>query len=285
MEHLPVLLAETIAGLRLRQDLTIVDCTFGGGGHAAAIARQVHQVIALDQDGNVPAYAQTVLAAQPNIKLFRANFARLAEIISEPVDGFVFDLGVSSFQLDLPERGFSWRQECALDMRMDTRGALTAADIVNQYSEEDLADLIYNYGEERHARRIARQICTQRRRDKIQTSAQLKTIILRSVSGKHAARTASLSRVFQALRIAVNDELNILSPALNAAINLLKPGGRIAVISFHSLEDRLVKNTLRSAAQNNVLTLVNKKPLTASAAERQNNPRARSAKLRLGEKI
>ncbi|GBR72605.1 16S rRNA (cytosine(1402)-N(4))-methyltransferase [Candidatus Termititenax aidoneus] len=284
MSHTPVLLQEILAGLNLRSGQTIVDCTFGGGGHAAALARQVRQVLAFDRDPNAPNYAADILAANPNIKLVPDNFSRLAEYIIAPVDGFVFDLGVSSFHLDLPERGFSWRQDCALDMRMDTRQALTAEKIVNQYAEKELADIIYNYGEEKYSRRIAKNILAARQKNKITTSAQLKEIILRSVSGNYTAKNISLARVFQALRIAVNDELNILAGALTQAADLLKTGGRLAVISFHSLEDRIVKNVFRDLQQKNILTLLAKKPLRPSAVEIQNNPRARSAKLRLGEK-
>ncbi|MDR1324094.1 MAG: 16S rRNA (cytosine(1402)-N(4))-methyltransferase RsmH [Candidatus Margulisbacteria bacterium] len=284
MNHTPVLPQEILSGLNLRAGQTIVDCTFGGGGHAAAIAKQVRQVLAFDQDPNAPNYAADILTANSNIKLIPDNFSRLAEYITAPVDGFVFDLGVSSFQLDLPERGFSWRQDCALDMRMDTRQDLTAEKIVNQYAEKELAAIIYNYGEEKYSRRIAKNILAARQKNKITTSAQLKEIILRSVFGNYTAKNASLARVFQALRIAVNDELNILAGALIQAVDLLKTGGRLAVISFHSLEDRIVKNVFRDLQQKNILTLPIKKPLRPGLAEIQNNPRARSAKLRLGEK-
>ncbi|MDR2428480.1 MAG: 16S rRNA (cytosine(1402)-N(4))-methyltransferase RsmH [Candidatus Margulisbacteria bacterium] len=284
MSHTPVLLQETLTGLNLRAGQTIVDCTFGGGGHAAAIAGQVRQVFAFDQDHHVSNYAADILAANPNIKLIPANFSQLAKYIAAPVDGFVFDLGVSSFQLDLPERGFSWRQDCPLDMRMDTRQTLTAEKIVNQYAEKELADLIYNYGEEKHSRRIAKNILAARQKKPLTTSGQLKAIILRGVSGSYLARNAALARVFQALRIAVNDELNILAGALTSAAGLLKSGGRLAVISFHSLEDRSVKNVFKDLQKKGIFTILTKKPLRPGAAELQNNPRARSAKLRLGEK-
>ncbi|MDR1997574.1 MAG: 16S rRNA (cytosine(1402)-N(4))-methyltransferase RsmH [Candidatus Margulisbacteria bacterium] len=291
MEHIPVLLTEVLAGLNLRSGLTVVDCTLGGGGHAAAIARSVGargRVIAFDQDPCAREYARQALTQNTNIELIQENFCSLAGALAarqiNSADGFLFDLGVSSFQLDDPARGFSWRQDCALDMRMDPANPLTAAEIVNQYSQTALADIIYQYGEERQARRVARNICLARAKTQITSSGQLKAIILRSVSGSYAARTAAISRVFQALRIAVNQELAILDAALSAAAGLLRPGGRIAVISFHSLEDRIVKNTFRRLKTQGVLELVAKKPLTAGAAERENNPRARSAKLRLGAK-
>jgi 16S rRNA (cytosine1402-N4)-methyltransferase len=284
MSHTPVLLREILTGLNLRAGQTIADCTFGGGGHAAAIAPQVRQVLAFDQDPHAPNYAADILAANPNIQLISSNFSRLAEYIAAPVDGFVFDLGVSSFQLDRPERGFSWRQDCALDMRMDTRQTLTAEKIVNHYAEKELADIIYNYGEEKRSRRIAKNILAARQKKPLTSSAQLKEIILRSVSGSYAAKNTALARVFQALRIAVNDELNILAGALISAASLLKTGGRLAVISFHSLEDRIVKNVFKDLQRKNIFTILTKKPLRPDAAEIQNNPRARSAKLRLGEK-
>ncbi|MDR1453073.1 MAG: 16S rRNA (cytosine(1402)-N(4))-methyltransferase RsmH [Candidatus Margulisbacteria bacterium] len=284
MSHTPVLLQEILTGLNLQAGQTIVDCTFGGGGHAAAIARQVRQVLAFDQDPNVPNYAADILAANPNIKLISGNFSRLATDLTTPVDGCVFDLGVSSFQLDRPERGFSWRQDCALDMRMDTRQALTAEEIVNHYPEKELADLIYNYGEEKHSRRIAKNILAARQKKRITTSAQLKALILRGVFGSYTAKNAALARVFQALRIAVNGELDILAGALTSAADLLKTGGRLAVISFHSLEDRIVKTVFKDLQKKNTFTILTKKPLRPGAAERQDNPRARSAKLRLGEK-
>lgn len=284
MSHTPVLLQEILTGLNLRAEQTIVDCTFGGGGHAAAIAGQVHQVFAFDQDPHVPNYAADILAANPNIKLISSNFSQLAKYITAPVDGFVFDLGVSSFQLDRAERGFSWRQDCALDMRMDPRRPLTAEKIVNQYAEKELADLIYNYGEEKYSRRIARNILAARQKKPFTTSGQLKEIVWRSISGSYTAKTAALARVFQALRIAVNDELNILAGALAGAADLLKTGGRLAVISFHSLEDRIVKTVFKDLQKKGIFTILTKKPLRPSAVETQNNPRSRSAKLRLGEK-
>ena len=289
MGHIPVLLTEVADGLNLRNGAIIVDCTFGGGGHSTAIAQAIGtqgRIIALDQDPAVREYAAPVLNTYPYIELVQKNFSELTEVLKErgisAVDGMVFDLGISSFQIDEPERGFSWQQDCPLDMRMNTNKALTAADIVNQSRESDLADTIYRYGEERYSRRIAKNICLTRQKDRITTSGQLKTIILRSVTGSYAAKNASISRVFQALRIAVNDELGILENSLRGAVALLKPGGRLAVISFHSLEDRIVKNTFR--ALKSCLTSLTKKPLTAGAAELKNNPRARSAKLRIGEK-
>ena len=290
MSHIPVLPAETIEALNLRPGLVIADCTLGGGGHAASIAERIGasgQIYAFDRDPRAREYAAAALQSA-NIELIPRNFCELtAELRKRGVtelDGALFDLGVSSFQLDDPERGFSFQTDCPLDMRMDPAQPLTAARVVNQYRETELADIIYRYGEEHRARRIARQICACRTKHPLQTSGQLKTIILRAAPGSYASRTTTLARVFQALRIEVNTELDILAGALRDAATLLKPGGRLAVIAFHSLEDRIVKNTMRELAQANLLTLVNKKPLTAGAAELQNNPRARSAKLRIGQK-
>lgn len=289
MGHIPVMLTEVLSGLAPRRGDTIVDCTFGGGGHSSAIAECIGaegRIIAFDQDPKVREYAAPVLEKYPNIELVQKNFCNLTAVLNERgisnIDGIVFDLGISSFQIDRPERGFSWQQDCALDMRMNPDNSITAAQIVNTYGEKELADLIYNYGEERHSRRIARQICLTRNKHPINTSTELKNIISRSVSGSYSARNASISRVFQALRIAVNDELGILENSLRGAVEMLKSGGRLAVISFHSLEDRIVKNTFRDLKSE--LTILTKKPLTAGAEELKNNPRARSAKLRIGEK-
>ena len=291
MAHLPVLLAEVVAGLALRPGMLIVDCTCGGGGHSAAIARQIGaqgRLLALDRDPLVSEYARAVLAEHPNIELCPQNFCHLPEVLAArqipAVDGILIDLGVSSFQIDDPGRGFSWQKDCPLDMRMDTRREQTAADLLAAAAESELADLIYKYGEERHSRRIARLICLARKETKLTASGQLKTIVWRAAGGSYAAKTASVARVFQALRIAVNDELNVLEKSLAKLVSCLKPGGRIAVISFHSLEDRIVKNTFRELQKQNSLTLLSKKPLTAGTAELKNNPRARSAKLRIGAK-
>lgn len=291
MTHLAVLPAEVIAGLALQPGMTIVDCTLGGGGHSAAIAQCIGEqgrIIALDQDPLVCEYAKTVLTQYPQIELAQQNFCHLPKVLAEKkisaVDGILLDLGVSSFQIDDPQRGFSWQKDCPLDMRMNRQNQLTAAELLNNTPESELADIIYKYGEERYSRRIARSICLAREKNKLTASGQLRDIVWRAAQGNYAAKTASLARVFQALRIAVNDELNILEKNLSNIISFLKPGGRIAVISFHSLEDRIVKNIFRELQKQNILTLVNKKPITAEAQELKNNPRARSAKLRVGEK-
>lgn len=288
--HIPVLLAEVLSGLNLRPGMIIADCTMGGGGHSAAIAEKIGargRIIAIDRDQRARQYAAGVLDRYPNIEFVRSNFSDLGKALAakniQALDGALFDLGVSSFQLDILERGFSWKTDCPLDMRMEA-GGLTAAEIVNTYTEKELADLIYVYSGERYSRRIARNICAERRQNSLNSSAQLRKIIMRSASGGYSTRTASLARVFQALRIEVNQELAVIEQALTAAANYLKPDGRLAVISFHSLEDRLVKNTFRGLQKQNVLRIITKKPLTAGAAEIKNNPRARSAKLRLGAK-
>jgi 16S rRNA (cytosine1402-N4)-methyltransferase len=240
--------------------------------------------------------------------LVQSNFNRLDEIARvegfESVDGVLLDLGVSSMQLDTPERGFSFRAEGPLDMRLDPRGGETAADLVNTLPEGALADLIYKYGEEPASRRIARRIVEARERAPIETTSELEEIVYRALGGKVAGRTRSpihpATKTFQALRIAVNRELEVLEQGLDAAVKVLKPGGRLAVISFHSLEDRVVKLFIRQEQKGCIcppeypqcicgrtptLRTINSKPLEPSAEEQRRNPRSRSARLRVAERI
>ena len=302
--HVPVLSREVVEGLAVQPGEQYLDATVGGGGHSALIlaAAPAVRLTALDRDGVAIAAARTSLAPyDPQVQFWQGNFADYdpGEV---RFDGILADLGVSSAQLDIPERGFSFRHTADLDMRMDRRQSLTAAEIVNHWDVTQLADLFYRYGEERFSRRIARRIVEQR---PFQTTTELANAIARSLpshskaAGKSANRSASKSRgksgkaskathrlhpatrVFQALRIAVNQELASLETFLDNAPNWLKPGGRIALISFHSLEDRLVKHRLRDRPDLKILT---KKPIQAQAEEQKQNPRSRSAKLRLAEK-
>lgn len=306
--HIPVLLNETIEGLSIKPWGTYVDCTLGGGGHAAAIAAKLDSrglLIGIDQDEDAVAAASGRLESfLPEIRVVKSNFSQLDSILQHlsvtKVDGFLADLGVSSFQLDNPERGFSYQQDAPLDMRMDKSGELTAGDIVNQYEEGEIARIIWEYGEEKWAKRIASFIADQRRREPIQTTGELVKVIKAAVpakarrTGPHPAR-----RVFQALRIAVNDEMGVLSHVLHTMVKFLAPGGRICIISFHSLEDRIVKDCFREYSRGCTcppdfpqcvcgktakLKVITRKPIEASDQEKEANPRARSAKLRIGEK-
>ncbi len=279
--HQPVMLSEALDLLNVQPGGVYVDATFGGGGHTQGIVERGGQVLALDQDPDAHKRAERLGGVA--IRFVRDNFRNLEAVLASQglpsVNGILADLGVSSFHFDDPTRGFSYQHEGPLDMRMAGEG-LTAADVVNELAEEELAGIIWRYGEERQSRRIARAIARAREEEPITTTTQLAEIVRRAVGhrrGGHPAR-----KTFQALRIYVNDELGALEDLLEASGRVLAPGGRLVVISFHSLEDRIVKHFLRDDPRFRVLT---KKPLTASAAERERNPRSRSAKLRAGERI
>lgn len=280
-DHVPVLVRELVEGLAIRPGGHYLDATVGAGGHSRSIlaAADDVRVTAIDRDDCALATAAANLAPWiDRVEFWQGNFAEFQS--DRPFDGIIADLGVSSGQLDFPERGFSFRQTAPLDMRMDRRQSLTAAEIVNHWQERELADLIYEYGEERYSRRIARQIVRQR---PLQTTTELAEAIARSVPPPYRyAKIHPATRTFQALRIAVNQELASLKTFLNKASGLLEPGGRIGVISFHSLEDRAVKHHFREASQLRVLT---KKPIVPQAEERSKNPRSRSAKLRFVERL
>jgi len=295
--HIPVMLDEVLASLMPIEDALIVDCTFGAGGYSRALMEAGARVIALDRDPDAIAAGQ-VLARQygEKLQLVHAPFSQLSATVHEPVDAIVFDIGVSSMQIDEGSRGFSFQREGPLDMRMSHEG-ISAADIVNQYEVEDLVRIFRQYGEERHSSRIARMIAKKREQKPFTRTLELAQAIEALIPrhyGVHAIHPAT--RVFQALRIAVNDELGELTAGLNAAEELLKPDGRLVVVSFHSLEDRIVKSFFadrcRQAAPSRYLplpqqpkpsfTLLFKGAKTASEAEKAKNPRARSAKLRAG---
>ena len=306
--HVSVLPKETLEALQIRPDGIYVDCTLGGAGHAGRIAAQLSPagcLIGIDQDETAIAAAQERLSsAACRVSLVRDNFRHLSEILAAEgvagADGIVFDLGISSPQIDTAERGFSYMQDAPLDMRMDRRAARSAHTVVNEYTADELTEIFYTYGEERWAKRIAAFIEEERRKRPIETTGELVAVIDRAVpkqvraKGGHPAK-----RVFQAIRIEVNEELAILEEALTSAAHALRPGGRLAVITFHSLEDRIVKKTLKHLAQGCIcpphtpvcicghtpeLRLIGKAQ-APSAAECAENPRARSAKLRTAEKI
>ena len=306
--HVSVLLEETVGALNVMPDGIYVDATLGGAGHARRIAAHLSEhgrLIGIDQDETAIAAAREQLAdVRCQVSLVRDNFRNLSAILAAEeipyVDGVLFDLGVSSPQIDTPERGFSYMQDAPLDMRMDQRSRLSAYDVVNAYTAEQLTEIFYTYGEERWAKRIAAFIEKERQAHPIATTGDLVAVIDRAVPKEVRARGGHpAKRVFQALRIEVNDELGILEGALTAAVDVLRIGGRLAVITFHSLEDRIVKNTLRHLAQGCIcpphtpvcvcghtpeVRLVGKAK-AAGKEECATNTRARSAKLRVAEKI
>ncbi len=280
--HVPVLSRELIEGLDIRPGGHYLDATVGGGGHTQLIlaAAPDVRVTAIDRDDDALRAAKAKLEQYGDqVQFWHGNFAEYkpGDVL---FDGIIGDLGVSSAQFDIPERGFSFRHAADLDMRMDRRQSLTAADIINQWDEKQLADAFYQYGEERLSRQIARRIVEKR---PFQTTNELADAIAHSVPRKYRyGRIHPATRVFQALRIVVNQELSSLETFLNKAPTWLKPEGRIGIISFHSLEDRIVKHSLRDSALLRVLT---KKPIIAQEQELQENPRSRSAKLRFAERV
>ncbi|MEC4985011.1 MAG: 16S rRNA (cytosine(1402)-N(4))-methyltransferase RsmH [Oscillatoria sp. PMC 1068.18] len=281
--HVPVLSRELIEWLNVRPGGDYLDATVGGGGHSELILAAFDdvRVMGIDRDESAIAAAKTKLSRYglERVQFWQGNFADYNPGKLQ-FDGIIADLGVSSAQLDIGDRGFSFQQEATLDMRMDRSQSLTAAEIVNHWDEQDLANLIYQYGEERLSRRIARRIVQER---PFQTTTKLAGAIASSVPRKYRyGRIHPATRTFQALRIAVNAELESLERFLEIAPQWLKIGGRIGIISFHSLEDRLVKHRLRDSSAFKVLT---KKPITAQPDEEAENPRSRSAKLRFAERI
>jgi 16S rRNA (cytosine1402-N4)-methyltransferase len=292
--HIPVLLEESLDYLNVQPGGVVVDATLGLGGHSAAIARRLGgsgKLICFDRDPDAMAKAQARLAAlaeelgaeMPAVRYVPKAFSEAAnEIEPGSLDGLLADFGVSSLQLDEAHRGFSFRADGPLDMRMDTRSGETAEQVVNQENEEVLADLIYEFGEERRSRRIARAIVRAR---PITTTAELAGIISAVAPPIYGEKIHPATRTFQALRIRVNNELGEIQSLLKSAGSLLKPGGRVVLISFHSLEDRLVKDAFRDAAKAGVLEVLTKKPVVATEQESLRNPRSRSAKLRAAQKV
>ena len=291
--HVPVLLKEAIEFLNVRAGGTVVDCTLGMAGHSAEIAKLLGpkgHLIGFDRDPEALELARTRLGQvseelggqAPKVTLVGEAFSSLARHV-EPtsVDGILADFGVSSLQLDEVRRGFSFMADGTLDMRMDTRQGPTAAQVVNEASERELADLIYEYGEERRSRRIARAIVRGR---PVTTTGQLARIVTSAVPAMKQDRIHPATRTFQALRIYVNRELDEIRALLEAAPTLLKPSGRLVVISFHSLEDRIAKDSLREGAHRGIWEILTKKPAVAGEEEMDRIPRSRSAKLRAAEK-
>ncbi len=305
--HKPVLLTETMELMGVREGGSYIDATVGLGGHAQALLERMGErgrLLGIDRDDQALSQATERLSAwKGQCRLEHGNFSDLKAIVErwgiERVDGVLFDLGVSSYQFDEPERGFSIQHDGPLDMRMDRSQSLTAADLVNTMKEQDLADLIWSLGEERASRRVARWIVRERDRQRIGTTGQLADLVLRAKGGRRG-RIHPATQTFQALRMAVNRELENLGAGLEAALELVKNGGRIAAITFHSLEDRVVKHffakhegrwaSLPAGGREWVGSLprvrrINRKPVTAGVEEVEQNPRARSAKLRVVEKV
>lgn len=307
--HRSVLLEECMEGLAIRPDGVYVDGTAGGAGHSSVIASRLSEkgrLIALDQDETAVRVATERLSVfGERAKVVHSNFCQLESVCQslgiDRIDGLLLDLGVSSYQLDTAERGFSYQADAPLDMRMDANNPLSAMQVVNEYSEESLKRILFEYGEERYSSRIASNIVRAREIAKIKTTGELVEIIKRSIpahakeGGHHPAK-----RSFQALRIEVNAELDVIAPAIKSAVRLLNPGGRIAIITFHSLEDRIVKQTFASlmggctcpknfpvcvCGNRPQIKSVTKKPILPSAEELEENPRSRSAKLRVAEKL
>ena len=306
--HVSVLLNECIEGLHIRPDGIYVDGTLGGAGHSSEIAKRLTtgKLIGIDRDPVALQAAGTRLAPyKDRVALVHSNFCNITEVLDElnipAVDGVLLDLGVSSPQLDDGQRGFSYMADAPLDMRMDNGDAVTAENIVNSWSYEELRRILYDYGEERYAPQIAAAICRRREERPIQTTLELVDII-RSAMPAAALREKQhpAKRSFQAIRIAVNDELGAVRKVMEQAIPRLNPGGRLAIITFHSLEDRIVKNGMADAAKGCTcppsfpvcvcgkkpqVKLITKKPIVSTEEELENNPRARSAKLRICEKL
>lgn len=299
--HVPVMLGEVIDSLAIRPNGSYLDCTLGGGGHSEEILKRLTSghLYAVDKDSDALAHAKERLGDAPTY--LKSDFKDvIADWQGEALDGVLMDLGVSSYQLDTPERGFSYRFDGPLDMRMSQDSALTAEAVVNDYSEKALTDVLFKYGEEPYARKIAANVVKERKAGRIDSTSTLVRIIERSIppkaryGGSHPAK-----RVFQAIRIEVNGELSGLYEAVLGAIGLLKKGGRIAVITFHSLEDRIVKQAFKYAALDCIcpprspictcgkvseVTILTGKPILPSEAETESNPRSKSAKLRVAEK-
>lgn len=304
--HRPVLLPETVDNLITDPHGTYVDCTLGGGGHLRYLVEQLAEdavVIGIDKDQEILEQTRLQLS-DLKVTFVQADFRNLRQVLSgleiDLVDGIMMDLGVSSFQLDRAERGFSFHQDAPLDMRMNREQFLTAKDIVNDFAEDEIKTILFRYGEEAYAGSISRAIVNYRKSKEIESTLELADIIKGSVPARYRREKHPARKSFQALRMAVNEELEALREVLPQAVEVLKPGGRLCVISFHSLEDRIVKRFMQEKAQNCVcpptfpvcvcehqaqLKMIRRKPIVAGAEESENNPRARSAKLRVAARV
>ena len=291
LKHTPVMVEEVMTFLKCEPGHTYVDATLGGGGHASEILKRSVPdgvVIGMEWDEDALSEARnTLMPFGDRVKIFRENFVHLPDLMkAESADGILLDLGLSSIQVEKEERGFSFRGEGPLDMRMDQRMNETAAGLVNNLSPEELGSTLSQYGEERWARRIARAIVQEREREPIRTTQALRKIVHRAIPRRfHSRRIDPATRTFQALRIRVNEELENLKKILETGWKILKRGGRMCVISFHSLEDRMVKETFRTLEKEGEMRVLTKKPVTPCEEEQKRNPRSRSGKLRCAERI
>jgi len=306
--HVSVLLEEALEGLNINPTGIYADGTLGGGGHSKAILERLSpegKLVAIDRDEFALNYAKGILNGWENVFFVKNNFSNIQTVLDElsidKIDGMILDLGVSSFQLDDAQRGFSYMQNAPLDMRMDKKEKITAYDIVNEYSEEKLKKIIYDYGEEKWAKRVVEFIIEKRRNKPIETTFELVAVIKAAIPKK--ARTDGphpAKRTFQAIRIEVNGELSMLEQSINDIVDRLEKNGRIAIITFHSLEDRIVKEAFRTlenpctcprefpvciCGKKPQVKIITKKPIIPSSGELENNPRSRSAKLRIAQKI
>ena len=300
--HISVLFDETIESLNLKTDGLYVDCTCGGAGHSRAILEHIPDgvLVAIDRDPDAIQVITERIGDMPQVQIVNDNFSNIKNILNgRQADGILADLGVSSFQLDTPERGFSFHYDAPLDMRMSKTGK-SAYDVVNGYSEQELSNIIIRYGEEKFARSIAKNIVKARENKKIETTLELAEIIKNSVPAKYRRDGHPARKTFQAIRIEVNDELSTLSQAVDDMFHSLKVGGRLSIITFHSLEDRIVKNTFKDLCTDCICPkefpvcvcnhkamakAFTKKPILPSKQELEENSRSRSAKLRVMEKI
>lgn len=306
-KHESVLVAEVLEGLNIKEDGIYVDATLGGGGHSFKIVQKLKKgrLIGIDQDKEaIEAASRRLSVFNDRVSLVNDNFVNIREILSErgieKVDGILMDLGVSSYQVDNPERGFSYRYDAPLDMRMDRESPLSAGDVVNTYSKDELIRILRQYGEERYAANIAANIVAEREKEEISTTGRLAQIVYASVPGSVSKGNIGVSKkTFQALRIEVNSELSVLEDSLETMIDLLSPKGRLAVITFHSLEDRIVKNAFKKAENPCICPpdlpvcacgkvplgkIITKKPIVPAKEEQDRNKRSSSAKLRVFEK-
>lgn len=306
-KHESVLVAEVLEGLNIKEDGIYVDATLGGGGHSFKIVQKLKKgrLIGIDQDKEaIEAASRRLSVFNDRVSLVNDNFVNIREILSErgieKVDGILMDLGVSSYQVDNPERGFSYRYDAPLDMRMDRGSPLSAGDVVNTYSKDELIRILRQYGEERYAANIAANIVAEREKEEISTTGRLAQIVYASVPGSVSKGNIGVSKkTFQALRIEVNSELSVLEDSLETMIDLLSPKGRLAVITFHSLEDRIVKNAFKKAENPCICPpdlpvcacgkvplgkIITKKPIVPAKEEQDKNKRSSSAKLRVFEK-
>lgn len=287
--HIPVMQGEVLEALNVRDTGTYIDATVGLGGHAESIMQKAKEctLIGMDRDEDALQSAGSRLKEFKNIIFAKDNFSNIKAVVNnlgfETVDGILFDIGVSTMQMKDEERGFSFMSDAPIDMRMDIDQELTARVVVNRYSEKDLANLIWEYGEERFSRRIAKAIVNDRRKNPIKTCRDLSSIIERTV--RRRGRIHPATRTFQALRIEVNKELEELSAGINSGADILSPGGRLCVLSYHSLEDRIVKNAFKKLAKEGIFNIITRKPLVPSRQEIISNPSSRSAKLRVAERV